>query len=177
MRRGTGRRAAWVSFGVGLAILVVAVLTTAPITISGESMSPAIQNGDLLVMSTIAYDVRLPDRGDIVVLKDPANLSNRIVKRVVGLPGESILIRAFAVYVDGVRLEEPYLKGRWALTPNWPDVPDSRQGEVIPPAHYFVLGDNRDHSDDSRVFGAVPLTQVVGEVVLRLVPVERIGPV
>ena len=136
-------------------------------------MSPTLSSGDLLLASKLDYRIHDPQRGDVVILKDPMDPSKDFIKRIIGLPGDRVLIRDRHVFVNGVRLEEPYLSADWNLTSNWPNDSLTAAGEVVPAKSYFVLGDNRDHSSDSRLFGYINRNQLDGKAVLRFWPLKK----
>ena len=138
----------------------------------GISMVPTLQDNDLLIASKLDYRVHAPQRGDIIILKSPLDPSRDYIKRVVGLPGDHLLIRNHRVLVNGDALEEPYV-GSWVGTPDWPAAPDAVDGQTVPPGMYFVMGDNRDHSSDSRLFGWVDRGQIDGKAVLRVWPLSH----
>lgn len=140
----------------------------------GLSMYPSLNDGDLLVASKLDYKLHSPERGDIVILRDPFDGSRDFIKRIIGLPGDHILIRDHRVLVNGVVLNEPYLRESWIATQNWPNTPDEVDGEVVPTDSYFVLGDNRDHSSDSRLFGYITRSEIDGKAVLRFWPYEHL---
>lgn len=129
-------------------------------------MSPAIRDGDRILVDPVSFLLQGVQRGDIVVLQYPLDPSIDYVKRVVGLPGDEIVIEEGAVWVNGERLSEPYVES--------PDASCSLRTHVKP-AHYFVLGDNRRRSCDSREFGQVPQGYVRGKVELRIWPPARAG--
>ena len=155
---------------VALALYLGASLSVQAVHVEGTSMSPSLQNDDLVLASRLDYRFHQPQRGDIVIVRDPFDPGQDFIKRVVGLPGDRILIRARHVYVNGVRLEEPYVSPDWRTTTNWPDFPDQPDGELVPPGDYFLLGDNRDHSSDSRLFGYVSGSQIESKAILRVWP-------
>lgn len=137
-------------------------------------MYPSLHDGDLLIASKVDYRVHAVDRGDIIILKDPMDPSRDFIKRVIGLPGDQILIRDRQVMVNGALLNEPYIKERWVQTANWPVPTNPSRGESVPGDSYFVLGDNRDHSSDSRLFGYINKGQIDGKAVVRFWPFARI---
>jgi signal peptidase I len=157
---------------IAAVIYIAASFTVQTVHVVGFSMTPTLQNNDLLVASKLDYRLHQPERGDIVILKNPGLATEDYIKRVIGLPGEHVLIRDARVFIDGRPLVEPYLNQPWTLTPDWPINPSDPQGEVVPPGSYFVLGDNRDHSSDSRFFGYVSLSQIEGKAVLRFWPLS-----
>ena len=134
--------------------------------VRGSSMSPSIFDGDRILIDHFSYLFSEVRRGDIVVMQYPLDPKLDYIKRVVGLPGDEILIDRGQVFVNGEKLEEQYV-----------DVPDlrGRVHTIVRPHHYFVLGDNRCHSSDSREFGQVPVENLLGKVDLRVWPLGRIG--
>jgi signal peptidase I len=135
-------------------------------------MYPSLRDGDLVIASKVDYRLHPIERGDIVILRDPLDPSRDFIKRVVGLPGDRIWIHDHQVLVNGEPLREPYLGTPWVQTGDWPGagVEDSA---VVPSASYFVLGDNRDHSSDSRDFRWVPQDEIDGKALVRFWPVQR----
>ena len=158
---------------LALAVYLVATISIQTVHVVGISMSPSLSNGDLVLASKLDYRVHDPERGDIVILKDPMDGSKDFIKRIIGLPGDRILIRNRQVFVNSHPLEEPYLSSAWVATPNWPDRATEPDGEVVPPATYFVLGDNRDHSSDSRLFGYISRDTIEGKAVVRIWPFDH----
>ncbi|MCU1456256.1 MAG: signal peptidase [Actinomycetia bacterium] len=139
--------------------------------IPSESMTPTLLIGDRVLVNKLSYDLHDVHRGDIVVFKAPPGEETAqikdLVKRVVGLPGETIEGRGGHIYIDNKQLAEPYL----------PKGVQSRvfPAEKIPPGHYYVLGDNRQNSKDSTYFHAINGNLIVGRVFLRIWPLNRIG--
>lgn len=131
----------------------------------GQSMEPTLHSSQRVVIEKISYRFHGPRRGDVVVIDSPEQ-SEMLIKRVVGLPGETIEVKNGTVYMNGELLEE-----KWLL----------RQGggnygpRVVPPLHVFVLGDNRGASNDSRTFGPVPIENIVGHAWISYWPLEDIG--
>jgi signal peptidase I len=161
-------------FALALGLYIVAAIAVEAVHVVGSSMNPSLQNNDLVLASRIDYRFHVPERGDIVIVKDPYDPSQNFIKRVIGLPGDHVLIRAGHVYLNGARLDEPYIAPDWRTTTNWPALPDQPDGEVVPPGNYFVLGDNRDHSSDSRLFGYIEQGQIEGKAVARFWPVSGV---
>lgn len=155
-----------------LVLLVFAGFSLQPISVIGGSMSPTLRNGDVLLSLHLGYR---PQRGDVVLVRDPTDPQQDLVKRVIAGPGDTVIIRSGAVYLNGRRLSEPYVKTPWLVTRNWPDVPDSPQGELVPPDNWFLLGDNRDNSSDSRLYGWFRTDQILGHAVLRVWPAPSVG--
>src|SRR6266545_1309323 len=151
-------------FGISFVIQAVHV--------EGLSMFATLDNDDYLIANKIDYRLQAPQRGDIVILRPPTNNSTDFIKRIVGLPGERILIRSGVVYINGHKLTEPYLPEEWVNQNNWPADPN---GEVIPPNQYFVMGDNRNRSQDSRFFGPITRDRIDGKAWFRIWPLDHFG--
>ena len=131
----------------------------------GQSMEPTLHSSQRVVIEKITYRFHGPRRGDIVVIDSPKQ-SEMLIKRVVGLPGETVEVRGGRVFVNGVVLEEDWTvrQGRGSYAPR-----------VVPPLHVFVLGDNRGASNDSRSFGPVPIEDIVGHAWISYWPPGDIG--
>jgi signal peptidase I len=173
---------------VALALLItwpLRAFVVQPFWINGPSMTPQLTANDRVIVSKLAYDLHDPERGDVIVFDAPPGQPEVVdrswgpigfvrrmlqppteyVKRVVGLPGEFVQTRDGRIYVDGRRLVEPYL-------PPGTRTEDFEPVEV-PKDHLLVLGDNRAQSQDSRTFGPIPQSSVVGRAVLRVWPLGR----
>jgi signal peptidase I len=136
--------------------------------VRGSSMAPGIHDGDRILIDQLSYLFTDIERGDIVVLQYPLDPSLDYIKRVVGLPGDEVVIAMGMLWINGEQVQEDYLE----------EVdPYTRLQLQVRPEHYFVLGDNRLHSSDSREFGQVHEDLVRGKVDIRLWPPERIGRV
>jgi signal peptidase I len=136
--------------------------------VHGQSMEPTLHSDQRLVVEKVSYRFHGPRRGDIVVLKSPQQSSELLIKRVIGLPGETIEIRQGRVYINGQELDEPYLER--SKGGNWGPI-------IVPPLHVFVLGDNRSFSNDSRAFGMVPIESIVGRAWVSYWPFDEVGAV
>jgi signal peptidase I len=157
-----------------IGLLVVRMLVVELVVIPGDSMSPVIESGDRLVVDKLHYRRQPVSRGDIVLFEAPTDLIDvpaRLVKRVVGLPGESIAIEGGQVLIDG-QPDERWAETETAAVGCSPEAPCE-----VPEGHVFVMGDNRTDSTDSRVFGPVPLEHIVGYVDWRVWPPTRVGRV
>lgn len=154
---------------LALGLYLIASTTVQTVHVVGVSMNPTLQNNDLLIASRIDYRLHPPERGDIIILKSPIDPGQDYIKRVIGLPHDHILIRADHVLVNGQVLEEPYVAS-WQLPDDWPNNPDDVDGATVPDDMYFVMGDNRDHSSDSRVFGWISRDQIDGKAIVRFWP-------
>ena len=150
---------------IALLLFFVVNLLTARIRVEGISMEPSLHDGQFVVVNRLAYNWQEPLRGDVVVFYFPQNPSRRFIKRVIGLPGDTINIRSGQVYVNDVLLEEPYIaapanfSGEWAI----------EYGKV------FVLGDNRNNSSDSPDWGGLPINEIIGKAVFVYWPLDTVG--
>lgn len=163
-----------------LALGLYAVITFAIQTVHvvGFSMVPTLNDGDYLIATKIDLRFTDPQRGDIVILKDPLDNSQDFVKRVIALPGEQLRIHSGRIYINGQLLVEPYLSGGepWVTDNDWPrGAASASTGEVIPPKTYFVMGDNRNHSSDSRVFGPIRRDEIEARAWIRILPLDKAG--
>jgi signal peptidase I len=152
-------------FGISFAVQTVHV--------EGLSMFATLEDNDYLIANKIDYSLHAPQRGDIVILRPPTLSTTDYIKRVIALPGERLLIRDGIVYINGHKLDEPYLPERWTVNVNW----DGGQpnGTVIPANQYFVMGDNRNRSSDSRVFGTIGRDRIDGRAWFRIWPLTHFG--
>jgi signal peptidase I len=132
----------------------------------GHSMDPTLEDEQYLVVSKLSYRIGEPQRGDIIVFEDPHDASRKLIKRVIGLPGEEVEIQQGQVYIDGQMLDEPYIDG-----PGHYSVPAS----FIPAGEYYVLGDNRNNSSDSHSWGALNGDRIVGKAWLSYWPPDLWG--
>jgi signal peptidase I len=150
-----------------LTLIVFLVLNTLTgrFQVRGSSMQRTLDDGQYLVVSKLAYWLRPPKRGDIIVFHPPNGLSDDYIKRIVGLPGEQIRVRRGEVVVDGVALREPYVVNPGAYSGSWKLGSDE----------YFVLGDNRGNSSDSHTWGTLPRENIIGKAWLSYWPPEAWG--
>ncbi len=150
-----------------LAIAVLMHLFLAQSTIVyGQSMEPNYSTDQRLIIEKVSYHFRTPQRGDVVVLRDPNGGPIPLIKRVIALPGERVTVGQGRVYIDGLRLDEPYVtQATDGPSRSW----------VVPPLEVFVMGDNRGNSRDSRYFGAVPMDSILGHAVFRYWPLNELG--
>jgi signal peptidase I len=144
--------------------------------VEGLSMFATLDDNDYLIANKIDYRLHAPQRGDIIILRPPNNNSTDFIKRVIALPGERLLIRDGVVYINGHRLIEPYLPEAWVVFNNWPAT-GSSSGTVIPPNQYFVMGDNRNKSQDSRYFGPIGRDRIDGRAWFRIWPLDHFGDI
>lgn len=158
---------------LGLA-LIIRFFVAAPYVVSGASMEPNFQDWNYLIVDRISYDIGTPKRGDVIVFNLPEDTSRALIKRVIGLPGETVVLSGTAPTVtiinaahpNGFMLDESYL-----ASDNLGGASDMRV--TLAPDQYFVLGDNRKVSADSRSWGTLPRKDIVGRVLFRLYPVNE----
>ncbi len=143
------------TFFLALAFFLLINALTSRVQVLGYSMVPTFRGGEYVLVWRWAYRWKPPRRGDIVVFRREGDRFEYI-KRVIGLPGEDVLVQNGRVFVNGQALEEPYIAERPRYQGYW----------QVPPGHIFVLGDNRNHSTDSHIFGPIPLKWVIGKAVL-----------
>lgn len=168
-RRSTHRRlrtAFLTGLQLGVLLLVAYGLVFNFSIVRGSSMAPGIHDGDRIVIDHLSYVIGDVRRGDIVVLEYPLDPNIDYIKRVIGIPGDEIRIDGATVCVNGVAIAEPYIASSDDRT---------HLALVVQAGTYFVLGDNRKHSSDSREFGLVPRENLVGKVDLRVWPPRRAG--
>ena len=154
-------------FGISFAVQAVHV--------EGLSMFATLDDNDYLVANKIDYRLHAPQRGDIVILRPPTDNSKDFIKRVIALPGERLLIRDGIVYINGRKLDEPYLPEAWTVFNNWPA--NGTNGQVMGTDQYFVMGDNRNKSQDSRSFGPISKERIDGRAWFRIWPLDHFGDI
>lgn len=137
---------------------------TSRVRVFNISMQPTLYEGNLLVVNKLAYKLGEPKRGDIIVFHYQGTPTEDYIKRVIGLPGDTINVGSGVVKVNGQAITEPYLAELPGYTGNW----------TVPEGELFVLGDNRNHSSDSHDWGFVQQAWVVGKAVVVYWPVDRI---
>ena len=153
---------------VGISFAVQAV------HVEGLSMFATLDNDDYLIANKIDYRLHAPQRGDIIILRPPSNNSTDFIKRIIALPGEKLLIRGGVVYINGHRLhEESYLPEAWIYSTEWPCA--GCDAKTMGPDQYFVMGDNRNRSQDSRFFGPISRDRIDGKAWFRIWPLDHFG--
>jgi signal peptidase I len=157
---------------------IIRIFLFANYIVDGDSMLPTMHDGDRLIVNKIVYQIKEPDRFDIVVFH--ADEQRDYIKRVIGLPGDKITYENDQLFVNGEKLEEKYLKDlknsvhNQLLTNNFSL--ENLTGETkVPENTVFVLGDNRQNSTDSRIIGFIPIEEIVGEVNLKYWPLGDIN--
>jgi signal peptidase I len=156
------------ALALGLYLVITFALQT--VHVIGLSMYPTVDDQNYLIAVKVPYYFHAPQRGDIVIMRDPYDPSRDFIKRIVGVPGDRIVIRDGTVFIDERKLDEPYVVKPWSDT--WPP---SGQEQTLGPDQYFVMGDNRNHSSDSRVFGAINRNEIEAEAWLRVYPLSEFG--
>lgn len=155
---------------IGLALLLFLIINflSARIRVDGRSMEPTFHDGDYVIVNRLAYRFGELQRGDVVVFPFPLNGEEDFIKRVIALPGDRIAIRNGALILNGAVIEEDYL-----------EVPPRGDMEemIVPVEHVFVMGDNRNDSSDSRIWGPLSSDEIIGKAVFRYWPVSDIGSV
>ncbi len=152
-----------------LIVIPIRVFIAQPFIVSGSSMVPTFENGEYLIVDEISYRLGTPERDDVVVFRYPNDPKKFFIKRIIGLPNETVDIKGSEVTITnkehpyGFKLDQPYVKN---LSNNHTHF-ELKDGE------YFVMGDNRSASSDSRYWGAVPAKLLIGKVFVRLLPVSR----
>lgn len=154
-------------FLILVVFVLLGVFAVQPVVVEGTSMVPQLQDGErLLVNKLVYYNIKGVswghlERGDIVVFWFPKEPDKSYVKRIIGLPGETVEVRSGKVYIDGAELQEDYLDTEHNQTlPSWP-------AKKVEKHHFFVMGDNRDNSSDSRYWGLVPEKYIYGKAFFR----------
>jgi signal peptidase I len=185
LRRET-RRGLWSEVGVFVrdilfalcVMILIGVFIIQPVAVEGTSMLPELHNGERLLVNKLIYyksdtlkEYGFPalERGDVVVFWFPNNPDQSFVKRVVGLPGETVELRSGVFYIDGKELKEPY------LDPDHNTSHGSLPPKKVEQHYYFVAGDNRDNSYDSRNWGLVPEKYIYGKAMFRYYPLNGFG--
>ncbi|MDO8513963.1 MAG: signal peptidase I [bacterium] len=158
---------------LGLA-LFIRFFIAAPYVVSGASMEPNFHDWQYLIVDRLSYDFKEPERGDIIIFDLPGESGRALIKRVIGLPGDTVVLSGQKITIineqnlKGITLDEPYLDPANLTGTNAMEV-------TLEADEYFVLGDNRRVSSDSRIWGTLPRKDIVGRVFLRLYPLDKIG--
>ncbi len=158
---------------VGAIFALIYLFVAQPHKVSGRSMVPTFMDGDYIFTDKLSFRLREPTHGDIIVLKNPRDESQDFIKRIIVVPGDTIKVENNSIYVNGQKLNEDYL----------PKATPTRSGSFLNegveitagPNQYFVIGDNREHSSDSREWGGVTKEEIVGRVFFRYFPLNSFG--
>ncbi len=151
-------------------VYLIRTFVLMPISIDGASMEPTLHNQDFLMMERLSYYMNEPERFDIVVFR--ATKQKDYIKRIIGLPGETIEYKDNQLFINGIEKEEHFLTDPNEYTNDF-TVDDIEPGhDRIPEGYYLVLGDNRNNSTDSRTIGLVPKDRIMGRAFLRYWPLD-----
>jgi signal peptidase I len=154
-------------------VLPIRLFIAQPFIVSGASMDPTFQTGEYLIVNQISYRLGNPQRGEVVVFRYPQDETKYFIKRLIGLPGETVIIDGTSViiknqqYPDGFTLNEPYISPTNAK--------EDTLTKILKADEYFVMGDNRAESFDSRSWGILPRNLIIGTPFIRLFPVTKVG--
>jgi signal peptidase I len=159
---------------------LIRTLIAEPRYIPSESMVPTLEVGDRLVVEKVSYRLHSPHFGDIVVFNPPPKLQERgypkdqaFIKRIIGQPGDNINVENNKVYINGKQLEENYTKDNYIIFR-----PEQLYNQAqVPENQFFVMGDNRNDSNDSRYWGFLPTENIIGRAVFRFFPFNRVGKI
>jgi signal peptidase I len=170
--RGLGGVHSWLrDLVVSIAISAfIIIFLYQPVRVEGTSMLPMLEDQDRLFINKIAYRVGDIHQGDVVVFQYPRDHTKSYIKRVIGLPGDDIRIEHGRVYVNGAQLKEPYVPNRFTDDRSQPEM-------VLAANRYFVMGDHRSISSDSRDFGPVDRDLIYGKAAFVYWPMEQVGVV
>ena len=150
---------------LAMVIYLVHLFILSVFVVSGESMEPNFHDREYLMVNKIGYSIAQPQRGNVVVFKFPGELNEKYIKRIIGLPGETVEIKNDEVYVNNQKIIESYIPREIKTAPL-----ASQTKWTLKDKEYFVLGDNRDNSNDSRVWGALPKENLIGKIIYSLYP-------
>ena len=152
-------------------VIPVRIYVAQPFIVSGASMEPTFENGEYLIIDELSYRIEEPKRHDVVIFRYPRNLSEFFIKRIIGLPGETVSVGENDILItqkngSEIKLDEQYVRNKG-------------NGELLAVTlgeeEYFVMGDNRPASSDSRVWGTLPRENITGRALLRLFPLQNFG--
>lgn len=158
---------------VGSIFIVIYLFILQPNQVKGASMFPTLTEKDYIFTSKITYKFRDMKRGDIVVFRSLSNPDIEFIKRIIGLAGDKVMVLDGKVFVNDIELTENYIPASTPLAHN--GYLKNGISIIVPENHIFVMGDNRDVSSDSRSFGPVPISNLIGQVFYRYFPIGKIG--
>lgn len=160
---------------VGSLFIVVYLFIAQPNEIRGASMDTTFHDGEYILTNKLAYKFGTPTYGDVVVFESLENKDIDFIKRIIGTEGDRIMIQDNQVFVNGQLIPEAYIQQPTTLLEG--GYMTEGQEVTVPPGHVFVMGDNRPRSSDSRVFGPIPLQNVIGKVFFRYYPASKLGTI
>lgn len=167
----------------GLLVFVIRWFLVSPFIVDGPSMQPNFWDRERIIVNKILYDIRQPQRGEVIVFHVPEQ-GRDFIKRVIGLPGETVKVEGDTIYINGKQIEENYLKDAYEKAhaegalynrndPDRSNFPNSMNPDgVVPEGMLFVMGDNRSNSEDSRMIGFIPMEEIVGRADLIFWPIK-----
>ena len=158
---------------VGSLFIVSYLFVIAPNQVKGASMEPTFDSGDYILTSKISYKFGRPQKGDIVVFASLRNKDIDYIKRIIGVPGDRIVINDNEVFLNGVLLNEDYISAKTSLFDG--GFMKNNIEVTVPDGYLYVMGDNRRRASDSREFGFIPVTNVIGKVIYRYFPFNKMG--
>lgn len=150
--------------------LFIILFVYQPVKVEGGSMEPGLEDQERIFINKLAYRLENIERGDVIVFRYPRDTRKNFIKRVIGLPGDRVRVTDGHVYLNGRLVPEPYVPEEYLDSRSYPEV-------RVPSDCYYVLGDHRSMSDDSRDFGPVPRTLIYGKAVFGYWPMEKMGVV
>lgn len=160
---------------VGSIFIVIYLFIMQPNQVKGASMEPSLQSGDYIFTSKITYKFRLIERGDVIVFKSPKNPDIEFIKRIIALPGDRINVSNEEVFVNGQSLQEKYISAKTTL---WEGgFLKENESYTVGQDELIVMGDNRPRSSDSREFGPIPISSIIGQVFYRYYPITKMGSI
>ncbi|GAC1335404.1 MAG: signal peptidase I [Candidatus Dormibacteria bacterium] len=155
---------------LALALFVIISFAVQTIHVMGPSMQNTLQNNDFLIASKVSYRLHDPQRGDIVIFKPSNDAAHDYIKRIIGQPGDHLRVAHAQVFINGHQLKEDYLPEPWT----WSDTWNQGNEDIVPPGQYFVMGDNRNHSTDSRFLGYQRKDAFLGKAWVRIWPLNTL---
>ncbi len=158
---------------IGSLFIVIYLFILTPNQVKGASMEPTFNSGDYILTSRVTFKLRMPQRGDVIVFKAPMNPDIEYIKRVIGLPGDKIRIHDEKVYVNNALINELYISAPTNLWEN--GYISDNETLTVPDGDLWVMGDNRPRSSDSREFGPIPISSIIGQVFFRYFPSNKLG--
>jgi signal peptidase I len=154
-------------FSISISLFII-LFVYQPVKVEGGSMEPGLQDQERIFINKLAYRLENIQRGDIIVFRYPRDPRKSFIKRVVGLPGDRVRVLDGRVYLNGRLVSEPYVPEEYLDSRSHPEI-------KVPADSYFVLGDHRSMSNDSRDFGPVPRSYIYGKAVFGYWPMDRVG--
>lgn len=154
-------------FSIAISLFII-LFVYQPVKVEGGSMEPGLQDQERIFINKLAYRLENIQRGDIIVFRYPRDPRKSFIKRVVGLPGDHVRVFDGHVYLNGRSIPEPYVPEEYLDSRSYPEI-------NVPTGSYYVLGDHRSMSNDSRDFGPVPRGNIYGKAVFGYWPIDKLG--